>query len=58
MECQCGECGKTGKMFLHSKCHIGAPTWAVLDQENNELEIICSVCDKPICKFKLADQGE
>lgn len=50
---ECNDCGEDGKLYLHSKCHMGDPTWAVLDQEKSELEIICATCEKPICKFKV-----
>jgi hypothetical protein len=40
---------------MHSRCHIKEPTWAILDQEKSELEIICSKCEKSITKFKVAD---
>ena len=53
---ECHDCGKEcadDKLYLHSKCHTGDPTWAILDQEKSELEIICAVCEKLICKFKV-----
>jgi len=50
---ECNECGKDGKMYLHSKCHTEDPVWAILDEEKSELEIICSVREKLICKLKV-----
>ncbi len=55
MECEMCEEGED-KLYLHSKCHMGDPTWAVLDQEKGELEIICAVCEKPICKFEVKER--
>jgi len=53
-ELECEGCGEdTVHVFLHSRCHIESPTWAVLNQETGELEIICAECRKPICKFKV-----
>ena len=54
---ECHDCGKDvehDRVYLHSKCHVGSPTWAILDQEKSELEIICSVCEKQICRFKVS----
>lgn len=54
MKCQCENCGgETDKLYLHSRCHIESPTWAILDQKNQEVEIICSECKAPIVKFKV-----
>lgn len=50
---ECEECGCEGKLYLHSRCHVESPTWAVLDQEKSELEIVCAECELPIVKFKV-----
>ncbi len=50
---ECNDCGEDGKLYLHSNCHTKEPTWAILDQEKSEVEIICAVCEKSICKFKV-----
>jgi hypothetical protein len=47
----CGE--ESEKLYMHSRCHIDVPTWAVLDEKKSELEIICSKCGKSITKFKV-----
>ncbi len=56
MECHdCGkECGDDEKLYLHSQCHPQDPTWAILDRGKDELEIVCAVCRKIICKFKVS----
>jgi len=50
---ECEECGNDEKLYLHSKCHIDVPTWAILDQKKSELEIICAECGELIVKFKV-----
>jgi hypothetical protein len=50
----CEECGEVhDKMYLHSACHTGTPTWAVYTNSTQELEIRCAECDKLIAKFKV-----
>ena len=54
MEEKCSECGEnSSKLYLHSICHIESPTWAILDKEKSEIEIICAECNKSIVKFKV-----
>ncbi len=54
MEDKCSTCGEeSSKLYLHSTCHMKSPTWAILDQEKSEVEIVCAECKKPIVKFKV-----
>jgi hypothetical protein len=60
----CGECGREhsgdGWLYLHSKCHIDAPTWARLDQHRGLVEIFCAVCNQIIVRFTIntVERGE
>lgn len=51
----CAECGAVDELYLHSRCHTSSPTWAVLNQAEGTLKVICATCKKPVAKFKLAD---
>ena len=54
MEGKCSQCGEnSSKLYLHSMCHIGSATWAILDKEKSEIEIVCAECEKSIVKFKV-----
>ena len=55
-EHRCDDCGCSGQLYLHSRCHPESPTWAVLDQETSELELICAECETPLAKFKVLRQ--
>jgi uncharacterized CHY-type Zn-finger protein len=51
---ECSTCGEENeKLYMHSRCHTDIPTWAILDKEKSELEIICAKCEKTITKFKV-----
>ncbi len=52
IECSCSECGKSGEVFLHSRCHAGEPTWTLL--KGNTITIQCSVCEAVVCRFLVA----
>lgn len=34
------------KLFIHSQCHIGSPTWLMVD--GNNLVLICAQCESVI----------
>jgi len=54
MSKKCSSCGEgSEKLYMHSRCHIEEPTWAILDEEKNELEIICAKCRQSITTFKI-----
>jgi uncharacterized CHY-type Zn-finger protein len=54
MEENCSQCGEnSSKLYLHSICHIESATWAILDKEKSEIEIICGECKKSIVKFRV-----
>ena len=54
MEDKCTGCGESSsKLYLHSACHMKTPTWAILDPEKSEVEIVCAECEKPIVKYKI-----
>ena len=47
----CTECDD--ELELHSHCHTEAPLWAVYHR-GGELELLCSVCEEPVCKIAVA----
>lgn len=50
---QCG-CGATDQpMYLHSKCHIATPTWAVISADGKTLTIECAACGKEVGTFQV-----
>ena len=54
MEEKCSGCGEdSSKLYLHSACHMESPTWAILDTEKQEIEIVCAECEKSIVKYKI-----
>jgi hypothetical protein len=49
-EPECDQCGETeGGLYLHAKCHMSSPTWAILDGE--KLTITCAECGKEVARF-------
>ena len=55
VEATCSVCGcgcEDNEMWIHGKCHMDAPTWAVL--HGHTLVISCSQCKKQICWFAVA----
>jgi len=50
---RCDKCEAPGEVYLHSRCHPHAPTWAILNQSRNDLRIICSECEKVIVTFSV-----
>lgn len=50
----CETCGEVhDKIYLHSACHTAIPTWAIYNQFEKTLEIVCAECEKQIVKFKV-----
>lgn len=43
-KCTCGQPGCDHSIFIHSQCHIEAPTWC--EYSNGFLKITCSKCGK------------
>lgn len=41
------------KLYLHSSCHSGSPTWAFIDKEKHIIVIECAECRKTIVKLNL-----
>jgi hypothetical protein len=41
------------KLYLHGRCHMGSPTWAVYS--DGTLTIICATCEKPIAVIAVAE---
>ena len=50
----CGEDHNHEEMFFHSRCHPGAPTWAVY--EDGVVVIKCADCDEVVVAIKVADE--
>ena len=46
---KCDHCGDDSSLYMHSRCHTGSPTWAVLS--GDVLTIECAECKKPITRF-------
>jgi len=51
---QCDQCGDDSSLYLHSRCHTSAPTWAVLTGDVLTLE--CARCQKVITRFRVAPE--
>ena len=43
-----------GVLYLHSRCHPGAPTWAVLSENQKVATVVCATCEKPVVELQLA----
>ena len=54
MECAMSHGAK--KLWLHSKCHITAPTW--VKYENGVLNIHCSWCSKIVAKIAVKSKND
>ena len=46
--------GATSILYLHSKCHSDAPTWAFIDQTEDTITVECSVCRSTVIVLPLA----
>ena len=63
-EFKCAECGEShGELYLHGRCHINAPTWAIfrpghLPDGMGHLEIVCAECGKHIRTFLAIDDED
>lgn len=53
---KCDECGDEGSLYLHAKCHIEWPPWAVITADVLTLE--CSNCSKIVARFRVAERIE
>lgn len=52
---KCELCGcSEDTLYLHSRCHIQHPTWAVLIDGGKRLRIECAVCGAEVGTFPLA----
>lgn len=49
--CEHEGCGCGGRLYIHSKCHSGAPTWTFV--EGGVLTVECSVCRRTIVQLML-----
>ena len=47
----CTDCGH--EIEVHSECHPKTPLWAVY-RRGGELELLCSVCEEPVCRIAVA----
>jgi|HubBroStandDraft_6_1064221.scaffolds.fasta_scaffold787939_3 uncharacterized Zn finger protein len=42
---KCEACGEVHReVVLHSRCHLGSPMWATLNQENGRITLSCAEC--------------
>jgi hypothetical protein len=55
LKCPCGVPGCEDPLYMHSKCHPEAPTWA--RYFDGVLTIECSVCRKVIAEFAVASRN-
>lgn len=44
-------------LYIHGKCHMNSPTWAVLSPDGKTLRIICAKCQKRIGDFAVDVHG-
>ena len=53
---KCEGCGAAGAepLYLHGRCHLNAPTWAVL--LDDVLTIQCAKCGKVVARFRVKEQ--
>jgi hypothetical protein len=58
MQCACEDCklDRQTVFYLHSRCHLDAPTWAVYDRKHGVLRIVCSDCGKAAVAIKVASK--
>jgi hypothetical protein len=50
----CDGCGDEGSLYLHSRCHIQSPTWAVLS--GDVLTIKCAECEAVVVRFRIVGE--
>lgn len=53
-KCDAEGCNHTSDeqpMYLHARCHIRSPLWAILYQ--GKLFMVCAECDAPVKTFDL-----
>jgi hypothetical protein len=52
MDEKCEHCGEASEgLYLHSRCHMEVPTWAVYYPDKKIVEIRCAECDQIVTKF-------
>jgi uncharacterized low-complexity protein len=51
-KCGCGKCGSDESLYIHSKCHTGTPTWAVISGDTITIE--CAECGTVIVRFRVS----
>jgi len=56
LKCPCGRPGCEDPLFIHSKCHLEAATWA--SYFDGVLTVRCSVCEEVIAEFAVASRGD
>jgi RNase P subunit RPR2 len=49
----CDACGDDGSLYLHARCHMHSPTWAVLS--GDVLTIECAECGKVVARFQVKE---
>lgn len=53
-EC-CEVCGDNGPLFLHARCHIGAPVEVML-VGGDTLVVRCSECNREAGRFRVVQE--
>ncbi len=48
----CTDCSHV--IELHPECHPKNPVWPVYSEGSGELELLCSVCQEPVCRIAVA----
>jgi len=51
-DCTDPHCGD--KVFLHARCHVGVPTWAIYHKKLRVIQILCGACRKLIVEVAVA----
>lgn len=40
--------------FIHSRCHLTAPTWAVIEADRQHVRIECADCGAMVIRLRLS----
>lgn len=57
MTCTAPGCGCGGALYVHSRCHPNAPTWARYMRGSAVLELMCCECATVITSVALTVSG-
>ncbi len=48
----CTDCSHV--IGLSPECHPKRPLWVIYTEGSGELELLCSVCEEPVCRIAVA----